>query len=302
MAGHVADAERTEGEQRIDVDGATVTLLPRRAYDARYVPSHGVIGFAFESQAGTHAIGGDALQPFRTVPYTLSWLPPGCDVFSTSATGGEYLTVSLHPGALMGSLTDDVAGDVAGDVTGDLVADLAGDLPAQRLVERRDALARQAACRLRARLLSGQHDLDASRADIRRLCERLAGSAEDTGEQRVMASWLTASRQRRIDECIDARLGERLDVTHLAATCQVSTSFLTRIMKASFGRTPHDYLIERRLARARERLLHGTESIGEIALACGFSSHAHLSATLRQRLGVTPTMLRRHGGRAPRRG
>src|SRR5438552_11517344 len=70
-------------------------LLPRAAYEAAYTAVVGTIGFAFETQYGTHALGSDRRVPFYTRPNTLAYLPVGCDVYSRSSGGGEYLHIRL---------------------------------------------------------------------------------------------------------------------------------------------------------------------------------------------------------------
>ena len=68
-------------------------LLPRHAYQAAYTPDAPVIGFAFDGQAGIHAFASDRRVRFRTKPNTLAYVPAGCDVYSESDHGGEYLKV-----------------------------------------------------------------------------------------------------------------------------------------------------------------------------------------------------------------
>jgi AraC family transcriptional regulator len=106
------------------------------------------------------------------------------------------------------------------------------------------------------------------------------------------ARWMTAQRLRLIDELIEAKLESRLTVEDLAAALQLSSGFFRRAFKAAVGQTPHDYIIERRLARARALLRGSTSGLAEIAVACGFASHAHMTALFRQRFGVTPNRLR----------
>src|SRR3954464_15975110 len=78
-------------------DSWTVELLPRAGYEARYTPAAPVIGFAFESQTGIHAFGSDRRSAYRARPNGLAFVPSGCDVFSSSESGGEYLKVTLGP-------------------------------------------------------------------------------------------------------------------------------------------------------------------------------------------------------------
>jgi len=54
---------------------------------------------------------------------------------------------------------------------------------------------------------------------------------------------------------------------------RISTHHFGEAFKASTGTSPHRYLIERRIHRARELLLGADHSIVETALAVGFASH-----------------------------
>ena len=55
----------------------TVELLPHTPYEVRYTPDTAVMGFAFETQAGTHAFASDRQTAFRTRPNSLAYIPAG---------------------------------------------------------------------------------------------------------------------------------------------------------------------------------------------------------------------------------
>ena len=102
---------------------------------------------------------------------------------------------------------------------------------------------------------------------------------------------MTARRLRAIDELIEARLETRLTVGQLAGWLGLSRGFFTRAFKAAVGKAPHDYVIDRRLSRARELLRTTDRDLADIATACGFSSHAHMTAQFHRRLGAAPRHL-----------
>jgi AraC family transcriptional regulator len=81
-------------------------------------------------------------------------------------------------------------------------------------------------------------------------------------------------------------------VQDLAAALDLSTGFFTRAFKRATGRAPHDHIIERRIGRARLLLRDRSLGLAAIALASGFASHAHMTATFRTRLGIPPHALR----------
>ena len=68
-----------------------------------------------------------------------------------------------------------------------------------------------------------------------------------------------------------------------------------RLFRSATGTTPRQYVIRRRVERARE-LLVGGSGIAEAAARVGFSSQSHLHRHVRKLLGLTPGELA--GGRA----
>ncbi len=103
---------------------------------------------------------------------------------------------------------------------------------------------------------------------------------------------MTPQRLRRIDELIEAQLDAKLTVQDLAEALGLSTGFFTRAFKRATGRAPHEHIIDRRIARARRLLRDRRLGIAAVALAAGFASHAHMTATFRSRLGIPPNLLR----------
>ena len=72
----------------------------------------------------------------------------------------------------------------------------------------------------------------------------------------------------------------------------VAAPFCARLC-ASTGQAPHAYLTAQRIARARELLAKGTDSVAEIAQMCGFGSQSHLTAAFKKAIGVPPATYRR---------
>lgn len=89
-----------------------------------------------------------------------------------------------------------------------------------------------------------------------------------------------------------ARVAEPTDVTRLAARLGVSPFHLCRVFRAQTGMTLHAYRLDLRLRRAMELVVEPRTDLSRVALELGFSSHSHFTATLRTRLGRTPSALR----------
>jgi len=109
------------------------------------------------------------------------------------------------------------------------------------------------------------------------------------------AARLQAWRLRRVTEFIDAHLDAELSLADLARVAGLSVSHFKPLFKRATGRAVHQYVIERRVARARELLLAGQLSQSEIALAAGFAHQSHMARWVRRRLGTTPTALAASG-------
>ncbi|HMO75984.1 MAG TPA: helix-turn-helix domain-containing protein [Sphingopyxis sp.] len=106
----------------------------------------------------------------------------------------------------------------------------------------------------------------------------------------------SAATARRIDALlafIEAHIEMPLTVEHMAAEAGMSVNSLIVHFARATGRTPGQYLLHQRLRRARWYLANRPLSVAEIAFATGFSSHAHLCATFRAKLGLSPGEWRR---------
>lgn len=259
-------AAMPEPIRRVTVGGWSAQLLPRQSYQVRYTADRPILGFAFDRQEGVHAYASDRVRPFRARANALAYVPKGCDVFSRSPFGGEYLVVagfSLEGGH-----------------------DFAFN-------DRIDSLAVAAAHDIRRLFLNSAsaeplHFEARMIALLDRLRRQMGRRAPSSGA----AQWMTARRLERIDEIVEAGLAGELTVQALAEELGLSPGFFSRAFRQATGRSPHAYILDRRVARARALIATGTKDLTTVALATGFSSHAHLSTTFRQKLGISPSALR----------
>ncbi|MET0411949.1 MAG: AraC family transcriptional regulator [Polyangiaceae bacterium] len=120
----------------------------------------------------------------------------------------------------------------------------------------------------------------------------LARAEQQRAVSRVSA--LPRGKLARILERMHADLSEDIDLASLARESGYSRAHFLRMFRAATGKPPHQYMLELRLEHARRRLTDDPSvSLTEVALASGFSSHAHLSTLFRRRFGVTPSQYRR---------
>jgi AraC family transcriptional regulator len=94
---------------------------------------------------------------------------------------------------------------------------------------------------------------------------------------------------------IEAHLGEGISLEDLAAVAQLSPFHFTRAFAQTTGRTPHAYVVERRLEAAKVLLKEGDLSIEAVGRRCGFANPSHFSTRFRRAEGVTPRAYRRGG-------
>lgn len=104
---------------------------------------------------------------------------------------------------------------------------------------------------------------------------------------------LPQRKLRSIEDLIENRLDADLTLQELAAEIGYSRSHFLRMFRATTGMTPHRYVLNRRLGRARQLLEESEFNIAEIAVICGFSNQAHLTLAFRKEFGITPTEYRR---------
>ncbi len=104
-------------------------------------------------------------------------------------------------------------------------------------------------------------------------------------------------RMRRLIEFIEENLEGDLSLEAMAAVVEVSPLYLARAFKSAVGQSPHQYVLQRRLERAKDLLRSTDRPIVDVALSAGFSSQSHLSNWFLRQVGVSPAAYRRQGGR-----
>lgn len=99
---------------------------------------------------------------------------------------------------------------------------------------------------------------------------------------------LSPAQRRELDDYIDARLSSAVSLQALAGLVGMGVFRFARAFKQSVGLSPHQYLLRRRIERARSLLGAGGSSLAETALRCGFSSQSHFTDAFHRLVGVTP--------------
>ena len=91
---------------------------------------------------------------------------------------------------------------------------------------------------------------------------------------------------------IDAYLENNIKLTDLSELLNISQFHFSRLFKQSLGLSPHQYVTQQRVEKAKKLLHNHDRLITDIALECGFNSHSHLTKKFRQLTGMTPKQFR----------
>jgi AraC family transcriptional regulator len=104
---------------------------------------------------------------------------------------------------------------------------------------------------------------------------------------------ITGRQLRLVMDYVDAQLEHDIAVSDLAQIASLSEAHFSRAFKQTAGVSPHKFITERRLERAKRMLADTPDSLIQIALACGFADQAHFSRSFQQVFGVSPSALRK---------
>jgi AraC family transcriptional regulator len=99
-------------------------------------------------------------------------------------------------------------------------------------------------------------------------------------------------RLRQVLAYVEDNIARDISLAELAAVAGLSVSHFKSLFRASVGVPVHQYLIRRRVERAKTLLAERKLSIAEVALEAGFAHQSHLARHMRRLLGVSPKALR----------
>ena len=102
---------------------------------------------------------------------------------------------------------------------------------------------------------------------------------------------------RRARDRMDREFAEPLDVPALAAGALMSPGHFSRLFREAYGETPYNYLMTRRIERAKQLLRHTDLSITDVCVAVGCTSLGSFSSRFAELVGEPPSSYRQrdHG-------
>ena len=103
---------------------------------------------------------------------------------------------------------------------------------------------------------------------------------------------MSTALTKRLEEFVDAHLTQRILVADLAGVVGLPAQSFAKAYLRYTGRSPHQFVLARRVERAIDMLRRSSISLAEVAAACGFSSQQHMTHVLSDRLGKAPASVR----------
>lgn len=109
----------------------------------------------------------------------------------------------------------------------------------------------------------------------------------------VARGGLPAWQARKVNAHVQANLSRRIRIHEIAQLLGLSASHFCRAFKCSFGATPREYVLCRRIEASQALMLTTAESLGSIALKCGMCDQQHFTRSFHRIVGQTPSSWRR---------
>lgn len=122
----------------------------------------------------------------------------------------------------------------------------------------------------------------------------LRGSASVPASE-IPSADSSAYRIHRVLNEITEHPGDSHNVEALAALAGVTPAHFSRIFRKATGMSPHRFVLETRINRAKQLLTNSSVSLAIIADSLGFTSQSHFSRAFHALVGVAPGAYRRSG-------
>lgn len=97
----------------------------------------------------------------------------------------------------------------------------------------------------------------------------------------------------RVADYVEDNLSQNLSLTELAESVEMSTYRLSRLFKRSTGLTPYQYIVHRRVEKAKRLLKDEGLSLFDVSRSAGFSDQSHFTRHFKRLVGATPGEFRR---------
>jgi len=262
-------------------DGVAVErrIIPRGEVSELPISQHFLILFDTHVAVGESQRIRGKFVPYKKLPYTISTCRPGIRPAIRSATENNVVVCAISQPFL-----ERVEAELDKRPSGPLYQLYGTDEPILRdliVLLAKEAEAGGPGGKVYAESLSTA------------LATRLLFAARSQQQPSNTTSPLHRPILRLVLDHMEAEFDNDLTLTQLAAESGYSRTHFSRMFRGATGQSPHRYLLDLRLKKAQSMLDSRSLSLIDIALACGFSSHAHFTTAFRSRFGLSPSAYRR---------
>jgi AraC-like DNA-binding protein len=127
------------------------------------------------------------------------------------------------------------------------------------------------------------------------LFEGLARYLERVPPETIERCWQLARGTEPVQpalEYIEQHLAEPISNWQMAGACHLSEDYFIRRFRECVGETPAQYIQDRRISVATQRLLFSDDTIDQIARESGFANRFYFSRVFTRRVGSSPAVYR----------
>ena len=269
----------------LSIVGVNLDLISPESDDWEFTVQlpHDLLLVSFTRFRSRFSMQSEHLAWVEIPPLNWSFHPAGTTITETDLSHtGDCLMIELTQGLFLPAIA----------------ATMPETFVAKSLVGHRDDRITWLANELRRCLLADQSQTEIERSFIEALISGLRAAvashlAEACSPEATTPSGLPPATIARLTEYIEDRLDQRLTLSELSAVVGFSAWHFARAFKAATGQSPHQYVLDCRIAQARKLLAVVDLPLAEVARVCGFASQSHMTGVFRQKLGVTPGRYRK---------
>ncbi|MEM8792417.1 MAG: AraC family transcriptional regulator [Pseudomonadota bacterium] len=126
-----------------------------------------------------------------------------------------------------------------------------------------------------------------------RICYEILASFGQAMRKPRAGTRLAPEEIDRITDFVEEEIDRNFDLSEMAEVLDRDPIGFSSDFEAATGQTPHQFVVDRRLSRAKELLRLSSCHLADIAASAGFSSHSHMTDVFSSAFGIEPGCYRR---------
>lgn len=130
--------------------------------------------------------------------------------------------------------------------------------------------------------------MDAVRLAVLARCLGMCFSSPGEPDDKLTPAALPKWRLKRVTDYIDENIGVSVTLADLADVAGLSKMYFAAQFRAATGLRPHEYVLRRRIDRAKSLLVQTEYPLIDVAFSVGFQTQAHFTTVFKRIVGITP--------------